>query len=362
MYEVNNLCTNCKLCLEVCPTYRATGEILYSPIQRLITASQIENGIQPSEQMVESILNCPKCMQCELVCPEGIKITQVIHETRKKLVECNVLPLPKQKTIIQGILAKGNAVNGDPVSRLDWLPEKMPTNESDTLLFLGCLPSYMVKEAATSTYLVLKKLGIDFMILNDEGCCGTYIYESGQTDVAGEFFIKNVERFKSLGLKKLLVPCMGCYKCFKFAYPELLGRVDFVVQHVLNPIVDVLSKNPTLLKIIDQRLTFQDSCRMSRGDGITEEPRQLLKLCGVEIVEPEHKEIDAVCCGAGGGIRSLYRDLSTNIASTLLNSLPADDIVSVCPFCVFNLSYTASKANMNKNIIYFTTALLRSLS
>ena len=354
-------CSDCNLCVEVCPTYIATSNILFSPMTRLKTAEGISKGLIPSDQIIESILNCPKCMQCEAVCPEEIEITQVIHETRMQLAERKLLPLPRQQNIIQGILGKGNAVNGDPANRLDWLPEPMPTNDSDTLLYLGCLPSYLVKEAASSTYLVLKKLGIDFMILEDEGCCGTYIYESGQVDVASDFFTRNVERFKSLGIKKLLVPCLGCYKCFKYAYPELLGSIDFTVHHVLEPIGDKLKQNPDLLNKIEQRVTFQDSCRLSRGEGITEEPRELLRLCGAEIVEPERKGVDAACCGAGGGIRSLYKDLSTKMASSLLESLPSDDVVSACPFCVFNLSYTAKKENLNTNITYFTTLLLTSL-
>ena len=345
----------------MCPTYIATSEELFSPVKRLQTAAEIRKGITPSEQMIESILNCPKCMQCEAVCPEEIKITKVIHETREKLADRKLIPLPKQQNIIQGILEKGNAVNGDPASRLDWLPEAMPAKESDTLLYLGCLPSFLVKEAASSTYLVLKKLGIDFMILKDEGCCGTYIYESGQVDVAGEFFARNAERFKSLGIKKLLVPCLGCYKCFKYAYPELLGSISFTVHHVLEPIRDKILQNPSVLNRIERKVTFQDSCRLSRGEALTEEPRELLKICGAEIIEPERKGVDAACCGAGGGIRSLYKDLSLQIASTLLESLPSDNIVSACPFCIFNLSYASKKETLNKNIIYFTTLLLKSL-
>lgn len=354
-------CTQCEACLDACPTFQATGERLFSPMERLKTAGRILEGEIPNSFEIESIYNCPKCMQCEAVCPEEIKVTQVIHRTREELVRRGLGPLPRHDEIIQGILKQGNSVGGDPKRRLEWLPEEFPRRESETLLYLGCLPSFLVRESATSTYLVLKKLGVDFMILEDEGCCGTYIYEAGRRDFAGELFEKNVDRFKSLGIKQLLVPCNGCLKCFKYFYPEVLGEVDFSVHHVVEVIYNRLKEEPSILKKIPREVTYQDSCRLSRGEHMTEEPREILKLCGAELLEPEKNRAEAPCCGAGAGIRSVYRDLSLKLASNLLSQIPAEEIVSACPFCIFNLSWASRKKELDKKLTYITTLILKSL-
>jgi heterodisulfide reductase subunit D len=354
-------CTECEICMEVCPTYQATGEPLFSPMHRLKTAGKIFCGENPEPLLKESIYNCPKCLQCETVCPEEIKVTQIVHQAKEELVRRGLGPLPRHDEIIQGILTKGNSVNGDPAKRLEWLPEEFPHQESETLLYLGCLPSYLVKEAATSTYLVLKKLGVDFMILEDEGCCGTYIYEAGRRDTAVELFQKNVERFRSLGIKQIIVPCNGCLKCFKYFYPEVLGQLDFSVHHALEIIYNRLKENPSMLNKIRRVLSYQDSCRLSRGEGMTEQPRELLKLCGVEIKEPKRNRADTPCCGAGAGIRSVYRDLSLQLASELLGLTPTEYVVSACPFCVFNLNYTSQKKGLEKKTIYFSSLVLESL-
>ncbi len=354
-------CTECEVCMEACPTYQATGELLFSPLHRLKTAAQIFSGVRPEPQMIESIYNCPKCLQCETVCPEGLQITEVIHETREELVRKGFGPLERHDEIIQGILDSGNSVNGDPDKRLEWLPEEFTQRESDTLLYMGCLPSYLVKEAAASTYLVLKKLGIDFMIIEDEGCCGTYIYEAGRRDIAAEFFQKNVERFKSLGIKQMIVPCNGCLKCFKYFYPRVVGGVDFTVLHAIEVIYDKLKENPAILRKIQRTATYQDSCRLSRGERMTEEPRELLNLCGLTIEEPEKNRENMPCCGAGAGIRSVYRDLSMQIASSLLAMAPSDSLVSACPFCTFNLNYASRKKELGKKAVYFTSLVLESL-
>ncbi len=361
MLEFAKSCTDCGMCLEVCPTYRITGNALFSPPERLKTAATIFEGGEVDDLHVESIYNCPKCMQCETVCPEGIPFTRVLHGSRESLVWRGLGPTEKHSKVINGILEKGNSVNGDLATRLDWLPEEFPKHESETLLYLGCLPSYLVKDAASSSYLVLKKLGLDFMILEDEGCCGTYLYESGRTDMAGEFFQKNVERFKLLGIREIVVPCNGCLKCFKYFYPDLLGEADFSVRHVVEVIYDLLKQNPQVLGKVQKTVTYQDSCRLGRGEGITEQPRQILDWCGVGLKEAEANRADAGCCGAGGGIRSVYRDLSMEIAADMLGGVPTDSVVSACPFCTFNLNYASKKKGLDKTVIYFTSLVLEAL-
>jgi heterodisulfide reductase subunit D len=354
-------CTECEECMESCPTYQITDEKLFSPMHRLQAAREVLEDGTVSEQMVESLYNCPKCMACETVCPVEIKVTQVVDAGRRMLVKRGLGPLERGKRIIEGILKKGNAVNGDPAKRLDWLPEPFSHRESETLLFLGCLPSYLVKDAASSSYLALKRLGIDFMILEDEGCCGTYIYEAGDKDLAREYFQRNVDRFASLGIKKLIVPCNGCLKCFKYFYPEVLGESPFQVSHVVEVIYNTVKKDPSVLDRVKRSLVYHDACRLARGEGITEEPRELLSWCGAEVNDTELNRTQAPCCGSGGGIRSLYRDLSTEMASRLLAMAPGDTMVSACPFCTFQLRSTAQGKEIKKDVVYFSTIVLDSL-
>ena len=356
-------CTECQTCVDLCPTWQNTENPLFTPVERLKTAlSILEGNNTPTEEMIESMYNCPMCMICEHVCPEEIKVSAIVQKTREELVRNNLGPLDRHKTVLESIIEKGNSVNGDPDSRLEWMGEEAFTkHQSDTLLYLGCLPSYLVKESALSTYLVLKKLKTDFMILEDEGCCGTYIYQCGKKEMAEEYFAGNVEKFKTLGIKKIIVPCNGCFKCFKYFYPALLGNIEFEVQHTVEVIYNALKDYPGTLKKIRQTLTYQDPCRLSRGEGLTEEPREILKMCGADLQEMENNRELASCCGAGAGIRSVYRKLSTNIAERLLKSTGNRKIVSSCPFCTFNLGFTSRKKRLEKEVLYFTQVVLKSL-
>lgn len=361
LLEQIDTCTECEACMEVCPTYKVTDNPLYSPKGRLQAAQRLFKDGESDDSVIEGFYNCPKCMACETVCPEEIEISKIVAAVRNKMVDLGKGPLVPHQKVIKGILDKGNSVNGDTANRLDWLPEPFHPRESDTLLYLGCLPSFLVKDAATYSYLTLKKLGMDFMILEDEGCCGTYIYESGNRALARDYFEKNVKRFSDLGIKRLIVPCNGCFKCFKYFYPDVLGTVDFEVSHVVEAVFDEIRDRPDLLKKIHREITYQDSCRLGRAEGITEQPRELLRMCGATVRELPLNRENTPCCGSGGGIRSAFKDLSFDMAQDLLSGMETEALVSPCPFCTFNLGYTNKKAQMNKQVDYITKIIWESL-
>jgi len=62
-------------------------------------------------------------------------------------------------------------------------------------------------------------------------------------------------------------------------------------------------------------VTYHDPCYLARGRGITEQPRQILKSCGISITEASHHGQNTYCCGAGGAqlfIADDRREQATN--------------------------------------------------
>ncbi|VUT27501.1 MAG: (Fe-S)-binding protein [Candidatus Syntrophoarchaeum sp. GoM_oil] len=351
-------CDSCKKCIDICPTYLVSEEELFAPLMRLKSAKRIFEGEEVSERIVESMYNCPECARCDEVCPKDIKISEIIAIARMELVKRGFAPLETHKKIINGIMEKGNSVNGDPDERLDWLPEPFEDNDSDTLLYPGCLPSYLVKNAAKSSYLLLKAAGVDFRILENEGCCGVYLYDAGVIDQAREIFSENTQRFKELGIKRIITPCAGCYRCFKRYYPELIEEADFEVLHVVEVLHELLKKGKLRFKIGEdcKTVTYHDPCRLGRKEGLYDEPRELLAASAHTIDELEENRAMGMCCGAGAGIRSIYRNLSMEVASILLDAA-SETLVTSCPFCAFNMSYASTKKGKDVDVRYITEVL-----
>ncbi len=356
------VCAQCGVCLKVCPTYKATRDLKFSPLGRIITARKIFGGRKVTPQAMEGIYTCPECHLCLNRCPYNIDVPEIVTQSRIELVRKGLGPLEGHNKIMEGMQRLGNAVNGDPTRRLDWLPEEFPTRESSTLLFVGCLASYLVKDAAASSYLLLKKLGVDFMILKNEGCCGIYYYEVGRVDLAREKFQENADRFKKLGIRRLIVTCVGCYDCFKRLYPKLLGGIDFEVVHIIQLLPSLLKEKGMKLEEEGMGVTYHDPCRLGRLDGFYNEPREALQLCGIKVNEMPENRQNTLCCGAGVAVMSVYRQLSLKLATKILDQAPVSPLVTPCPFCQFNFSYVINKTESNKKIAYITDTILKALS
>ena len=358
--EQMELCNECRVCLDVCPTYKVTQNEELSPIGRIKAATKILQGKEATPQMIENIYSCLECYLCVDACPYDIDLPNIVEQSRIELVTRGLGPLEGHNRILEGIQKLGNGVNGDPARRLDWLPEEFPTHESSTLLYIGCIASYLTKDAAASSYLLLKKLGVDFMILQDEGCCGVLYCDAGRMDLAREKFEENTKRFKQLGIKRIILLCAACYQCFKHYYPKLLGGVDFEVVHITQLLPSLLKE----AKKGDQltTVTYHDPCRLARPNGIFAEPREALTLSGVKVNElPENRE-NAPCCGSGAAVRAAYRDLSLKITTNILDQAQVSPLVTSCPFCQFTFSYAAHKTGSDKKIAYITDVILNALT
>jgi len=77
------------------------------------------------------------------------------------------------------------------------------------------------------------------------------------------------------------------------------------------------------------------------GDGIYEEPREILGMIpGIELVEMELNREEVTCCGGGGLLKVSFPFLSARLAREKLERevtpLGIDTLVTSCPFCYKN--------------------------
>jgi heterodisulfide reductase subunit D len=94
-------------------------------------------------------------------------------------------------------------------------------------------------------------------------------------------------------------------------------------------------------KGIEGSVTYHDPCHLGRHTGIYEEPRKILEsIPGIKLVEMERTRDEARCCGAGGGVKTAFPELSQKIADLRVKdaeSTGADMLVTSCPFCYQSL-------------------------
>lgn len=150
------------------------------------------------------------------------------------------------------------------------------------------MSSYRVKESASAPYEILKLGGYDFKILEKEPCCGEYIYSAGDIDKAKRIFRENIDLFKKIGVKNLVVTCGGCLYAFDKVYRQYFNDYKLNVKHIVDVIYNLERQGKINLKSLKKTVTYHDPCRLGRkykNGPLFTEPREILNKCGLEIKE-----------------------------------------------------------------------------
>lgn len=363
-------CIDCKICLDLCDTFKVTGDELKSPNGRLKIADKVFSNIEITNEELIGLYTCTLCAMCDLGCQQEIPISEIIHSSKVKLVEMNKAPLEIHNKIIKGIIEKDNSVGGEPDDRLNWLPERFRKEEifenkdSDTLLYFGCMSSFRVKESAANPYEILKNIDYDFKILKSEPCCGEYIYSAGNLEIAKKIFKENIQLFRKMGIKNLIVTCGGCLYAFDKIYRKFFKDFDLSVKHIVDVLFELENEGRIILKPLNKVVTYHDPCRLGRKNKsgpLYAEPRELLKKCGLIVKELTPNPEATPCCGAGSGIRGVDSSICIKIGKDLFNYIETKEIATSCPLCVFNFRYVNYKNQMEKESKYFTDYILDSM-
>jgi heterodisulfide reductase subunit D len=329
----------CGFCRAKCPTYDFIGWESGSPRGRMQQLYAIIQGrINPTSYVYDRLMKCTTCGYCEWRCPSGVKTTDAIEAGRAELQERG-FKLEKHREAGVKIRETGNPY-GYPRERKDlWKSEPSPSRRPTTLLFSGCTHPYTSPSALRDAYQVLRHFGVEVGSLGGmEPCCGSFLLRTGQRRLFEEYASKEMKALEDPHLEKIVTLCPGCYKTLsREVVPKFLNR-DVRTSHFAPFIEELLDKTPNLgLKRIDLTVTYHDPCHLGRHMGIFEEPRKILEsIPGIRLVEMAHNRNLAVCCGSGGGVRSAYPEMASEMAKLRLKEAAetgADLLVTSCPFC-----------------------------
>ena len=325
-------CTFCGFCKSVCPYFEDNQWDPAVARGKVILAYGLARGeIEPDDSIVKRMYQCTTCKDCERRCPSDISVIEIVKAARRDLVEAGYM-LPAHKKIVDNIEKTGN-----PYGETKTADFGVPIKKAEIGYFIGCTSRYRTTEIATHTISILKKLGVDFTLV-EEVCCGSTLHRIGhKKEEILELMKANLDAVKRLGIKRLLFTCAGCLHMFKEEYVKHFDY-DFEAEHV----AQYLARQELKLKPLRKKITYHDPCHIGRHMKIYDEPRKLLKMIPeAEFVEMKENRDQARCCGGGGGVRAAEPDASQRIASRRVSSASevADLLVSSCPFCVSTLKF-----------------------
>ncbi|CAJ35305.1 (Fe-S)-binding protein [Methanocella arvoryzae] len=288
-----------------CPSLEATLDVWQSPHRSINRLIRLLVTGKLDKEAIRRTYRCTLCNKCGLA--------WFNRQARKIAVGKGIVPshLSNIRSAVQatgnpyGVIADGGTMIGT----------KCDTQKCDTLLFMGCTARFRTPEILEAARTLLDQRGIQYHSLPDETCCGYTLYNLGDLKAAYEAVDKNIARFRQEGIRRIITVCPGCYESFRTLYR---GRDGFNPEILLA--VDLLKDK----KVTVENVILHEPCH-AKGRG--EVVRGILMGAG--------DESTGGCCGAGGGLISWDRMLSTSRAMKLQEN-SGKTVITYCPLCYLN--------------------------
>jgi Fe-S oxidoreductase len=317
----------------------------------LLLKEVMDGKIELGDELIETLFQCTNCASCVEDCPSGVNVPEIIKQARKDMVHIGSCH-PAFKGMNEVLQKHANIYAED--EPMDFGRER--DKAAEYVYFVGCVGSYREEESTLATLDFLDRLTVNYTLI-DEVCCSGVLEDVGY-QINEDLARKNVDRIMATGAKTVITGCPYCFRTLnnKTQYAQLREKGIRTI-HISQLVGDFELGVKT-----DKRVTYHDPCDLGRHCGVYEEPRDTIRKIASDFVEMPHHHVDALCCGAGGGVRGAFAKNSIAMARRRLREaeeIGAEVVLTECNSCIHNLSN--AKLRKQKFEIYNTTAFINEL-
>lgn len=404
-------CVHCGLCLNQCPTYRATRLEPESPRGRIHLVKAAADGrVELSDRFKEHLYLCLLCRACESACPSGVQYGRIAETAREHLgppgsalsqsilnfVFSQILPYPRRLKLVFTMLRLYQR-SGLQRAMRQWLPEKL--RDMDALLPLvprqffhppasvmpasgprrarvamldGCVMPLLFGDVNQATLRVLRRNGCEVVMPKKQICCGALNIHNGETAAAKRMARHNIDAFLAAatdtGIDAIVVNAAGCGAAMKeygyllrddAAHAEKARRFSALVKDAGEFLAALGLVGE--LKPLPMTVTYQDPCHLAHGQRVRAQPRQLLQaIPGLRLIEMDGSDS---CCGSAGIYNITHPAMSQHLLKEKLHSIGAtktDAVVAPNPGCMLQLRYGAQNYGPNVPVFHLMDLLDRA--
>ena len=374
--EWRNAAYNCyssghKFCREVCPVMQVTRDEAHSPTAFHANIVAMEQGHLDIQDVARDYVHCTQCGACELRCPNTLftgdfyrfrtRTVDVVKAMRALAVESGIHQPQWHRWVDATAEWKSEPVLGEiPVSQdhvADWADGLDLPIGGETVLFCDCEGAFFRTSVPRAAAQILKAAGVEFGLMREQWCCGGPAAEMGYADRAREFAEHNVNDWRAVGAKRIIVFDPHDYIAFTEDYPRYFGDdYDFEIVLMVELVAELVREGRLpLTQPVDRVVTYHDACRLNKRKGIHEAPREILRaIPGLTFKDVDHLTQWSYCSGAGAGLGIERPDLTAEISRRRVEraaGLGVDTLVSACVWSERPLSEQGGKRDEPVDVI-----------
>lgn len=312
-------CVHCGFCLEVCPTYKLTGDENNSPRGRLRLWREEAEGRLEQDPWTEFYTSeCVGCLACESACPANVPYGEIFEQVKHEQFAAkrsrpkwllrwaatlaarpalfNLAMLPARLLRRAGLLPHRFLFAGRPAGfqstatyARQLMHERRPTGPRVALL-TGCLMESLFREINFATVRVLIENNVQVIIPPDQGCCGAFQEHTGLPGV-DELHDRNRRAFGALDVDAVVSNSSGCGLALGKALAG--GKPVRDVLSFLGEIGPIARSR----KAAEARVYVDLPCHLVHGQKMPGIPTNVLDATGYTWeLAPQARD----CCGSGG--------------------------------------------------------------
>ncbi len=380
-------CLKCTICTAVCPV-SGVNPLYPGPKQSGPDAERYR--LKNPEFFNNSLKMCLNCKRCEVACPNGVNVGDIIQKARMKYGSHRVklrdmmlantdfvgsmatiaapvvnftLGLGVTKTALHSVMKIDKhrtfpAYTGQKFE--SWFKNNALKDQDKyakhVSFFHGCYVNYNYPQLGKDLVKLMNACGYGVHLLDKEKCCGTALIANGLYDQAKRQGETNMNSMRSAIDKgrTIVTTSSSCTFTMRDEYPHLLD----VDNHDVRDHITLATR--FLFQLIDEgklklafrddfkmRVAYHSACHMERMGWIVYSTSLLKMIPGLDLVI-----LDSMCCGISGtyGFKRENNETSQKNGASLFQAISealVDAVTTDCETCKWQIEMSTGVPVLN---------------
>ncbi|MCE5243550.1 MAG: (Fe-S)-binding protein [Syntrophobacteraceae bacterium] len=331
---------------------------------------------------------CTTCKRCSSFCPFGIDIATMISTARTVCWSQGVVPegLAKSSDNYRDSGNQMGMATEDFVDTCNWMAEEteeelrgisIPVDKAGARYMYTVNarePMFYPQDIAMAAK-IFTVAEEDWTMPSTGWDCTNLAMFAGDRALAGQIVRNMYNKAIELGVQKIVITeCGHAYRSAMFEGPYLAGYQDgkppVEIIHSVRLFYEYLRDGRIKIdpgKMIEEPITYQDPCNVSRNGGLWEEGRKIMGYLAKDFRDMSPNRDHNHCCGGGGGFIPMGAEFkkrrmeSGRIKAEQIKATGAKIVVTPCHNCFDQVRDLGKEYDLGIKVVSFKELICEAM-